>query len=391
MEGIRVVDLSRVIAGPHCTMILGDLGAEVIKVEKQGTGDISREFAPFFKGESTYFMAHNRNKSSITMNFRNPKAHDLLFRLLEKADVLVENFRAGTLERMGFNPNELLQRFPQLIITRISGFGQTGPYAKRACFDAAAQAMSGIMDITGFPDGPPTMVGTYVCDMVSGVYAALGTIAAIQARNHTHKGQVVDISLFDAACGLTHSAILNYHLLGEVMQRTGNQDRASWPASFYPTLDGKTVFIHAGTDQNFEKLCKICGHMELLETELKNLSGRRKQIEICDALVSNWTKEFSLNEIIDTCEFYGIPCAPVNDIEQMANDPQLKHRGMIQEVEDSKFGRITMNGPVLKMSHTTPKIYRTAPRLGEDNFHIYHGILGLSANEITSLEENGVI
>ena len=202
LEGIKVIDLTRVVSGPHCTMILGDFGADIIKIEKPGVGDIGRGYAPFYEGEATYFMTHNRNKRGISLNMRHPKARQILLDLLKDADVLVENFKAGNLEAMGLAPDDLLKLNPRLIITRISGFGQDGPYSDQVCYDAVAQAKSGLMAITGDPDskgGHPTMVGSYVVDFVSGIYGALGTMAALQARERTGKGQVVDVAMLDTA------------------------------------------------------------------------------------------------------------------------------------------------------------------------------------------------
>ena len=230
----------------------------------------------------------------------------------------------------------------------------------------AAQAMSGLMAITGDPDsigGHPTMVGSYVVDFVSGVYGALGTLAALQAREKTGKGQVVDIAMFDTACSLTHSAIINYYLLGQIAQRNGNQDRAAWPANFYPTKDGELVYIHCGLDNTFARMCKVLGREELLDDpEYNTLRGRTNHIDECDA-ITEWTLQHTLDEIIPICKANAFPCAKVNSIEDMVKDPQLKYRKMIRDVEDRRFGTVTMSGPVVKMSDTNPDVYCTAPRL----------------------------
>ncbi|WP_164516793.1 CaiB/BaiF CoA transferase family protein [Clostridium transplantifaecale] len=392
LDGIRVIDLSRVIAGPHCSMILGDFGADVIKIEKKGEGDMARGYAPYFNGESTYFMTHNRNKRSVTLDFRKPEAHGILMGLLEGADVLVENFRAGTLEKMGLAPEELLKINPRLIITRLSGFGQDGPYKNRVCFDAVGQSISGLMDITGEPDGKPTMVGTYICDFTSGLYGAIGTLAALQARQRTGRGQVVDVSLLDAASSLTHSAVINYYELGEVMKRNGNQDRASYPANFYGTKDGRMAFIHAGQDGAFAGLCKMIGREEVLaDPEYRLLAGRCRHIRECDDMVEAWAKTKEMDEILRCCELYGIPAARVNTIEEMVRDEQLLYRKAIRRVEHPAYGTITMNGPVVKMSETEPDIYRVPPALGQHNREVYRELLGLTGEEIERLEEDEVI
>lgn len=394
LQGIRVIDFSRVISGPHCTQILGDFGADVIKVEKKGDGDIARHYPPFHDGEATYFMAHNRNKRSVSIDFRNPGAREVMLDLLKDADVLVENFKAGTLEKMGLDPEELLELNPRLVITRITGFGQTGPYSNRVCYDAVAQALGGLMALTGDPDpdGHPTMIGVYIVDLVSGIYGAVGTLAALQARERTGKGQVVDISMLDTACSLTHSAIINYYLLGEVATRNGNQDRASWPANFYPTKDGRLVYIHAGLDRAFAAMCRVIGREELLETpEYSTLEGRARHIGECDAMISEWTKQYGIAEIIRICEENKLPCARVNDIEEMVHDEQLIHRGMVRQVEDKKLGTMTIGGPVVKMSDTGTDVRCTAPRLGEHNAEVLGGLLGYSDEKLAALARDGVI
>lgn len=395
LEGIKVIDLTRVVSGPHCTMILGDFGADVIKIEKPGAGDIGRGYAPFYEGEATYFMTHNRNKRSLSLNTRRPEAKEILKKLIKDADVLVENFKAGTLEEMGLAPETLLELNPRLIITRISGFGQDGPYSDQVCYDAVAQAMSGLMAITGEPDekgGHPTMIGSYMVDFVSGIYGALGTMTALSAREKTGKGQVVDIAMFDTACSLTHSAIINYYLLGQVAQRNGNQDRAAWPANFYPTKDGELVYIHCGLDNTFARMLKVLGREELLDDPAYcTLAGRTDHIDECDAMITEWTLQHTLEEILPVCKENAFPCAKVNSIEDMVKDPQLIHRKMIREVNDGKFGPVTMSGPVVKMSDTNPDVYRTAPRLGEHNREILGGILGFSDDEIAALKADGVI
>lgn len=392
LNNIRVIDLTRVISGPHCTMILGDLGAEIIKIEKPGTGDISREYSPFYQGHSTYFMTHNRNKKSITLNFRHPDALDIIYRLISDADILVENFKAGTLEKMGLAPEKLLEMNPRLIITRISGFGQDGPYSSLPCFDAVAQSLTGLMDMTGFPDAPPVMMGSYVCDFSAGLYGVIGTLAALHSREQTGKGQVVDVSLLDCACSLTHSAIMNYFMLNEVTTRNGNQDRAAWPASFYPTKDHKLIYIHAGQDPAFAAFCHISGNESYAEDpEYMHLNGRKNHIRVCDQLVSEWTCNHTLNEIMSMCRENNIPCAPVNTVKEMVSDPQLLHRNMICDMYDNNLGTIKTTGPVLKMSETPPKIQYSAPEIGEHNYEIYHDRLGYSEQELAMLKATGVI
>lgn len=392
LNGVRVIDLTRVIAGPHCTMILGDLGADVIKIEKPGEGDISRGYAPYFQGESTYFMTHNRNKKSISLNYRHPKSKEILHALIKGADVLVENFKAGTLEKMGLAPDTLLEWNPGLIITRISGFGQDGPYSHLPCFDAVAQSLSGLMDMTGIPGEPPVMMGAYVCDLSAALNGVIGTLAALYSRTLTGRGQVVDVALLDSACGLTHSAILNYYLLGQVTTRNGNQDRAAWPASFYQTGDGRTIYIHAGQDPAFAAFARISGNDSLLEDpEYAMLSGRSRHIAECDRLVADFAAKYTMDELLSILESANIPCAPVNSVREMVQNPQLIHRKMIREIDHPRFGKIKSPGSVIKMSATNPDVFSAAPSLGEHNHLVYGGYLGYSDEEIELLAAQGVI
>ncbi len=322
LEGMKVLDLARVIAGPHCSMILGDLGAEVVKVEKSGSGDMSRDNQPKVNGESTYFMTHNRNKKSITLNFRHPKAREILFGLVRNADVLVENFRAGTLEDMGCGYEKLKEVNPGLILTRISGFGQDGPYAQRGCFDGAAQAMSGLMDVTGMENGQPFMVGTYVVDYTAALYGVIGTLAALRARTLTGVGQVVDVSLLDSAVSLMHTAVVDYDSLGLKMTRHGNNDRYAWPANVYMAKDSRWVYIHAGMDNMFSLLAKIMGREDLLQDSRYNRRESRAQhTQECDKFVQEWVCTKESDEVVRLVSAAGILCAKVNDMTEMMNDP----------------------------------------------------------------------
>lgn len=392
LNGIKVVDLSRVIAGPHCSMILGDFGADVIKVEKKDSGDISRIYGPFHEGVSTYFMSQNRNKRGISLDFRHPGANDVLLKLLADADVLVENFKAGTLEAMGLAPEKLLELNPRLVITRISGFGQDGPYVNRVCYDPCGQAISGLMSLNGEPDRDPVMIGMYVCDFATGVYGALGTLAALQARQRTGRGQVVDVALLDVASSLTHNAIYNYYQLGQVMGRTGNQDRASWPANFYKSKDGRQMYMHAGNNDTFARFCVMSGNPEVKDDEeFKDLTRRRNHVAEVDKMAADWMAAHTSEEILAACEAYQIPCARVNTMDEAAHDPQLLYRGVVREMDDPEFGKVMMNGPAVKMSDTCPDVYRVAPRLGQHNREVLKEVLAYTDEEIDKMEADGLI
>ncbi len=392
LEGIRVLDLSRVISGPHCCMILGDLGAEVIKVEKPHTGDMSRQNYPKVNDESTYFMAYNRNKRSITLDFRHPDAKALFLKLLKKADVVVENFRAGTMEEMKLGYDELSKVNPGIILTRISGFGQDGPSSHRTCFDPVAQAISGLMDVTGPEDGPPIVLGTYVVDCASALYAVIGTLAALHAREKTGRGQVVDVALLDTAVSLLHTAIPDYQLLGQKLTRIGNNDRYAWPANIYQASNGRWVYIHAGMDNTFSALMKIMGREELREDErYKTRKAREANKRACDDLVQSWVSTLPAEEVVEVVSQAGIPCARINDVTEMIVDPQVNHRGMVAKVDHPKVGELHLTGPVVHFSDTKASIRSAPPLLGEHNKDVYGELLGLTEKEIASLSADGLI
>lgn len=394
LEGIRVLDLARVLSGPHCSMIMGDLGAEVIKIEKPGEGDMVRANYPRVKGESTYFLAHNRNKKGVTLNFRSPGAREIFMDLVRKSDVVVENFRAGTMEKMGLSFEELSKVNPRIILTRISGFGQDGPYSHRTCFDGAAQAMSGLMDITGEADGPPTMVGTYIVDYTTALYGVIGTLGALRAREITGKGQVVDVALLDTAVSLLHTAIPDYKLAGQKFTRKGNNDRYAWPANIYEASDGRWVYLHAGMDNTFYAMMKIIGREDVLEDERYNTRDARTKEDakvFCDGLIKEWVKTQPSDEVISLAGAAGIPCARINDVTEMMSDEQVAHRGMVAEVEHPTVGTAYVAGPVVHYSDTLAEIRYAPPTLGQHNDEVYGSLLGKSPQELEKLKETGVI
>lgn len=392
LEGIRVLDLSRVISGPHCCMILGDMGAEVIKVEKPRTGDMSRENNPKVNDESTYFLAHNRSKKSITLDFRHPSAKEVFLTLVKKADVVVENFRAGTMEAMKLGYDELSKANPGIILTRISGFGQDGPYSHRTCFDQVAQAISGLMDVTGPADGPPIVLGTYVVDCASALYAVIGTLAALRAREKSGRGQVVDVALLDTAVSLLHTAMPDYQLLGRKLTRVGNNDRYAWPANIYRSGDGRWVYIHAGMDNTFQALMTIMGREDLLEDPRYNTrQGREANKQACDDLVQGWVSTLPADEVVERVSRAGIPSARINDVADMIADPQVNHRGMVATVDHPKVGELKLTGPVVHFSDTRARIRSAPPLLGEHNNEVYATLLGKSDAEIAAMAADGLI
>src|SRR3546814_274972 len=339
LEGLRVLDLSRFISGPYCAMMLGDMGAEVVKIEKPGSGELVRKYEPALGGNSLYSMIFNRNKKSLPIDLRKPEGQQLLRDLVKEADILIENFRPGTMEKMGCSWEELRSINPRLIMARISGFGQDGPYAERPCFDVISQAMSGLMDLTGDPDGPPTVVGTYVCDYITANYATIGILGALQARERTGEGQVVDVALLDSAVSMLLTAIPERTLIGSRMTRRGNRDRYGPPTASYLTSDGDWVYITAGT--MFPRFAKAIGRPELLENPRYATFGARiEHAAEVEKIAADWIGQRSTTEVLEILTAADLPCAKIATIDDVISNPQLRHREQIIEVDHPGVGKV---------------------------------------------------
>lgn len=392
LHGIKVIDLSRFIAGPHCTMILADMGADVVKVEKAGYGDDSRHFPPFQNGESLYGMALNRNKRSITMNFRNPKAQDLLRELVKDADVLVENFRPGTMEEMGCGWDVLHAINPRLVMTRLSGFGQDGPYAQMPGFDGIAQAMSGLMSLAGDPKGPPMHAGAFYIDYMTGMYGANATLAALLARQTTGKGQMVDVALLDSAVSVLTTAISSQVNHGVTLTRTGNRDRYSAPANVFATGSGDHVLMLAGTQALFKRLAESIGQPELVsDPRFDSVPTRLSNAPAIEAIIQEWCNTRTTEEILDVFTKAGIPASKVATPEDVVKNPQLLHRKQITSIQHPKAGEIAVSGVTMHLTDTPLTIRRPPPMLGEHNADVLGDWLGLPEDEVESLKSDGVL
>jgi crotonobetainyl-CoA:carnitine CoA-transferase CaiB-like acyl-CoA transferase len=390
LEGIRVLDLSRFIAGPFCAQMLGDMGAEVIKVERP-TGEDSRRVSPFYKGESVYVMMYNRNKSGITLDTRHPKARSILEQLVRVSDVLVENYRPGTLEDMGLNYGHLRELNPRLVVTRLSGFGQTGPWAKRALFDAIAQAMSGLMSLTGTNGDEPILTGTYLADYIVGLYGAFGTLSALYDRERTGEGQVVDIASLDSlvSCLGTHPSA--YKMLGEKPVRRGSRDHLTAPATVFRAAD-RYVYLHAGTNSLFPRLCNVMGRPELATDErFREVQDRVANVDAIEAIVAAWVATKTADELSEILTNAGIPFGPVAEMEDVVSSPQLQAREMLVDIEHPSLGSISLLGIPVKLSASPGSIRKAPPQVGEDNWRIYGELLGLSEREIEGLRAEGAI
>ncbi len=390
LEGLRVLDLSRFISGPYCAMMLGDMGAEVVKIEKPGSGELVRKYEPSLGGNSLYSMVFNRNKKSLSIDLREPAGQQLLRDLVKEADVLIENFRPGTMEKMGCGWDDLSAINPGLIMARISGFGQDGPYADRPCFDVISQAMSGLMDLTGEPDGPPTVIGTYVSDYITANYATIGILGALRARERSGEGQVVDVALLDCAVSMLLTAIPERKLLGTRMTRRGNRDRYGPPTASYRTADGHWVYITAGT--MFPRFAKAIGRPDLLEDpRYATFAARIEHTAEVEKIAADWIGRRSTQEVLETLEAADLPCAKIADIDDVINNPQLRHREQIIEVDHPGVGNVPMQGVTIRLSKTPLTVRSSLPDIGQHSREILASWLNYDQDEVDALLGKGII
>lgn len=391
LENIRVLDLTRVLAGPYATMILGDLGADIIKIEMPGTGDDSRAFGPYVNNESAYFMSLNRNKRSITLNLKSEKGKEVFIEMVKKADVLVENFRPGTMEKLGLGYDYLSTINPRLIYAASSGYGHTGPYSKRAAYDAVVQAMGGIMSITGQKDGKFTRVGTSIADINSGLFTAIGILAALNSRHVTGKGQKVDVAMLDALVAILENAIARYVVTGEVPKPGGNRHPSIVPFEPFETSDGEVV-VAVGNDTLWAKFCQVIGREELINDErFKTNPLRNKNYDELRPLIAESMKKKTTAEWLKLLDEAGVPNGPINTIDKVLEDPQIKARDMIVEIEHPVAGKLKVPGVPIKLSATPGSIRTPAPVLGQHTEEILKELLGYDDEKIQSLREANAI
>jgi crotonobetainyl-CoA:carnitine CoA-transferase CaiB-like acyl-CoA transferase len=391
LSGLRVVELGSV-NGQYCGKLLADMGADVVKVEPPGRGENSRGFGPFVEGESLYTMVFNRNKRSLTLDLRSNRGKEILRDLLRKADVLVENFVPGTLEKMGFSWEALQDLNARLVVTRISGFGQSGPLSRKPCFDVIAQTMSGLMDITGDPGGRPTMSGTYVVDYSTGLYATIGTLGALQARERTGKGQVVDVNLLDSAMSMLMTAIPEQKLLGQTMTRRGNRDRYAAPCNTFPTRDDAWVHLAVAGDLMFGGLAKLMGRPDIAsDTRFTSNTARMENVEALEALIIAWTRTLSAAELLDRLQGAGIPSAKVATVSDLVEHPHLAHRNQIIEMPHSKAGAVPMQGFAIGFGDSPMQLRHPPPMLGQHTGTVLEEWLSMNVQEISALRADGTI
>ena len=368
LSDVVVIDLSRVLAGPYCTMILGDLGATVIKVEQPGKGDDTRHFGPpYIAGESAYYLGLNRNKQSILLDFSTPEGKERLLKLVSTATVLVENFRPGSLERQGLGYEALRAINPGLIYCSISGYGQTGPYALRPGYDFVAQAESGLMSVTGEIEGDPQRVGSPVGDVSAGMFASMSILAALRVRDHTGKGQYIDISLLETTMSLLSNVSSNYLISGEEAQRFGNGHPNIVPYQAFHTEDGYVV-VSCGNDRLYQALCHLLKREDLAADPrfATNPQRVRNRKELVPVLQEEFLRH-KTDEWLPELRAAGIPCGPINTVSQIYNDPHIQARGFVWECEHPTAGKIKLSGSPIHLSETPTRLYKAPPLLGEDD------------------------
>jgi formyl-CoA transferase len=391
LEGVRVVDLSRVLAGPYCTMMLGDLGAEVIKVESL-EGDEARQWGPpFTGGESAYYLCVNRNKKGITINLKTEAGQGLLRELVQRSDVLVENFRVGTMERWGLGYEALRELNPALIYCAITGFGPTGPYKDQAGYDFIVQAMGGIMSITGEPEGPPMKVGVAIVDITAGLFATVGILGALHERHRSGLGQRIDVSLLEAQVAWLANVGSNYLVSGQRPRRYGNAHASIVPYETFKARDSY-IAIGVGNDRQWQRFCQLLGREELAHdprfaTNPRRVENRVVLVPILQEVIATRDGEEWLRLLREA----DIPCSPINTIDRVFQDPQVLHREMVVEVPHPTAGKVRLGGIPYKLSRTPARVSRHPPLLGEHTAEVLADILGYGADRIASLREQGVL
>jgi crotonobetainyl-CoA:carnitine CoA-transferase CaiB-like acyl-CoA transferase len=389
LDGLTVVDLTRVLSGPYCTMLLADMGARVIKVEQPGKGDDTRGWGPpFINGESSYFLSINRNKESVTLDFKHPEGRQLLDGLISRADVVVENFRPGALERLGLDYPALAERHPRLVYCSISGFGHTGPRRKEAGYDAVMQAEGGLMSITGSADGPPYRLGVAIADIVSGMFAAQGITAALFSRERSGRGQQVDVAMLDSVVALLTYQAGIYFANDEAPPRLGNRHPTIVPYETFRASDGDFV-VAVGNDAQWCRFCSVTGFPAdgRFATNRQRVTNYDALKPALDALLQTQSRTVW----IDRLKGAGVPCGSVRDLHEVFSDPQIRARDMLIELEHAAAGLLKMTGTPMKLSETPGSIRTPPPLLGEHTGAVLANDLGIDQERINDLRARGVI
>ena len=394
LDGIKVIDVSSFLAGPFCSTQLAEFGADVIKLELPGIGDALRRFGTVTPcGDSLPWLSETRNKKSATLDLRKPEGAELLKALVRQSDVLVENFQPGTLEKWGIGWDVLSRENERLIMVRISGYGQTGPYRGRPGFGRIGNAFGGLSFLAGYPDRPPVTPGSAtIPDYMAGFYGAFGVLLALRARDMTGRGQVIDIGLYEPIFRILDELAPRYHLDGFVRQRMGPGTVNAVPHSHYPTKDNRWIAIACTSDKIFARLAEAAGEPELAaEDKWGTISARERDRPEVDEWVAAWTSKRTRDEVLAVCEKFQVPCGPVYAIDEIFEDPQYRARGNIAFVEDERAGALALPNVVPRLTDTPGRIDSVGPALGQHNDEVFRGRLGLSPERIAALEAAGVI
>ncbi|MDQ1077943.1 CaiB/BaiF CoA-transferase family protein [Pseudoroseomonas cervicalis] len=393
LKGLRVVDLTRVLAGPTATQMLGDLGAEVIKIERPEAGDDTRGFAPPYvpnTRESAYFVGVNRNKKSVTVDIARPEGQAIVHRLLETADILVENFKVGALAKYGLGWEQLKEKYPKLIYCSITGFGQTGPYAPRPGYDALIQAMGGVMSLTGEIEGEPQKVGIPVADLFAGLYGTIGVLAALRHREATGQGQQIDIGMLDTHVAWLANQGMNYLATGQNPPRLSNQHPNIVPYQVFPTADGYMV-LSIGNDPTFERFCRNFGLEHLLEDERYATNAARvANRALVTETMTTLTRTRPTREWIAQLEALKIGCGPINTLQDVFADPHVVARNMVVEMPHASGETVKVIANPVKLSATPPDYRSAAPLLGQHTEEVLRG-LGFGAEDIAAMKQGGIV
>ena len=391
LKGIKVLSFGSFLAGPFAGMLLADLGAEVIKIESPKKGDPARDNGPFIENLSSYFLSVNRGKKSITLNLRHERGKEIIEKLIQKVDILVENFRPGTMKKMGLAYEDVRDLNPALVYVSISGFGQFGPYAHEPAYEMVAQGMGGTLSITGEPDGSPVRVGYSIGDLGVALFAVNATLAALYEREQSGEGQHIDVAMLDSQVALCENACARYFATGEIPKPLGSRHPLLTPFQVFPTQTDEMVVIAFG-DKEWKKLCEVIGRRDLLEDE-RFMTGadRTRNHKILEPILSQAFQTKARDEWLAILEEAGLISSPVNNIEQVVQDQHVLAREMVLEVEHPRLGKLHIVGTPMKFSRTPCQIKKAAPDLGEHTRNILTEQLGFSADEIENLEEMEVI
>jgi CoA:oxalate CoA-transferase len=393
LEGVRILDLTWVLAGPFASMVLCDLGADVVKVERPPIGDVARMTAPLVNGESCYFLSVNRGKRSSAIDLKNEAGRDLFLRLVERVDVVMENFTPGTMEALGLGYDVLSERNPRLIYAATSGFGQTGPDRLRPALDIIAQGMGGIMSITGEPGGPPVRPGTSLGDIAAGLFTAIGVLAALHERERSGRGQMIDVAMLDCQVSILENAFARYFATGEVPGPIGTRHPVATPFQAFPTRDAYIVLaLSWGVENQWELFCATIGRPDLIDDPRFDTGPLRTEHHAeLEPILIGAMKQKTTTEWVREFDAIGLPCGPLNNIAQASALPQVKAREMLVEVEHRRIGRFPLPNTPVKLSRTPGGVRGPSPDLGQHTDDVLRELLGLPDAEIGRLRAAGAI